>query len=283
MLIANVQSHYKAALRQVGHELLLSDGDSTSRVLPIEHDSGTYLVSFESTFAFDPGELAFIVYQSIDRSQLVQHYLVEVRSCDQQQVVHSYMFEPTSTDSIIPCKGRKLPEDCYQLFFKPLQLTPALTNYIDTATTSPIPIQSSSTDSDGFNWKYGLFIGASVLMLISLVLWRFKKRKNQSINDAATTLAFGQSQLDPIRMKLTIHNNPVELTSKEADLLALLAKHINEPLTRETLLNQIWGDEGDYIGRTLDVYISKLRKKLEPDNSIKLLNIRGVGYKLVID
>jgi DNA-binding response OmpR family regulator len=48
-------------------------------------------------------------------------------------------------------------------------------------------------------------------------------------------------------------------------------------------LNKVWGDEGDYIGRTLDVFISKLRKKLEADSSIKIVNIRGVGYKLVMD
>lgn len=63
----------------------------------------------------------------------------------------------------------------------------------------------------------------------------------------------------------------------------MLFLHLNETLERELLLNAIWSDEGSYIGRTLDVYISKLRKKLECDEKIKILNVRGIGYRLVIE
>jgi len=47
-------------------------------------------------------------------------------------------------------------------------------------------------------------------------------------------------------------------------------------------LANVWGDQGDYVGRTLDVFISKLRKKLEADTNVRIVNIRGVGYKLVL-
>ena len=63
----------------------------------------------------------------------------------------------------------------------------------------------------------------------------------------------------------------------------LLIAGANEPVDRNELLREVWGDEGDYVGRTLDVFISKLRKKLKPDPSLKIVNIRGIGYKLVID
>jgi len=62
-----------------------------------------------------------------------------------------------------------------------------------------------------------------------------------------------------------------------------LPNAVNTTVEREVILNIVWGDEGDYVGRTLDVFISKLRKKLEVDSSIKIVNIRGVGYKLVTD
>jgi len=55
---------------------------------------------------------------------------------------------------------------------------------------------------------------------------------------------------------------------------------INQPVEREQILKEGWGDKGDYLGRTLAIYISKLRKKLEPDASWKVENIRGVGYRL---
>jgi DNA-binding response OmpR family regulator len=80
-----------------------------------------------------------------------------------------------------------------------------------------------------------------------------------------------------------IGDQKIELTNKEADLLLLLHKTVNEAVTREVILNMVWGDEGDYVGRTLDVFISKLRKKLATNPSAKIITIRGVGYKLVID
>ena len=58
---------------------------------------------------------------------------------------------------------------------------------------------------------------------------------------------------------------------------------VNTTVERDVILNMVWGDEGDYVGRTLDVFISKLRKKLEADSSVKIVNIRGVGYKLVTE
>ena len=79
-----------------------------------------------------------------------------------------------------------------------------------------------------------------------------------------------------------INKEFIELTSKEADLLLLLCDSANTTVERENILKTVWGDEGSYVGRTLDVFISKLRKKLEADETIKILNIRGVGYRLVI-
>ena len=84
-------------------------------------------------------------------------------------------------------------------------------------------------------------------------------------------------------MVLIRKEKTIELTSKENELLSLLYEFANETVNKETILNKVWGDEGDYVGRTLDVYISKLRKKLENDSSIELKNIRGIGYKLIVE
>lgn len=92
----------------------------------------------------------------------------------------------------------------------------------------------------------------------------------------------GSFQFDPQQMKLIRDGETHELTGKETELLQQLYQCVNEVVEKEALLKQVWGDEGDYIGRTLDVFISRLRKKLEADPSVRILNIRGVGYKLVI-
>jgi len=82
-------------------------------------------------------------------------------------------------------------------------------------------------------------------------------------------------------MTLIYKGDIIELSSKETDLLFLLFNHKNKVMTRENILQIVWGDEGDYIGRTLDVFISKLRKKLAKDPNVKIVNVRGIGYKLI--
>ena len=64
-------------------------------------------------------------------------------------------------------------------------------------------------------------------------------------------------------------------------MLILLHQNINTTLEREQILKEVWGDEGDYVGRTLDVFISKLRKRLKADDNVKIVNVRGVGYRFV--
>ena len=83
-------------------------------------------------------------------------------------------------------------------------------------------------------------------------------------------------------MKLIFNNESIELTSKETDLLALLHSSIDQTIEREKILQVVWGDEGDYVGRTLDVFISKLRKKFSEDENVRIVNVRGVGYRLML-
>jgi len=72
-----------------------------------------------------------------------------------------------------------------------------------------------------------------------------------------------------------------ELTFKEAEVLKLLIINRNNIIERKTLLMNIWGNDDFFTGRSLDVFITKLRKYLEGDTSVKILNIRGIGYKLI--
>lgn len=66
-------------------------------------------------------------------------------------------------------------------------------------------------------------------------------------------------------------------------MLDLLYTNLNQTVNREHILQVVWGDEGDYLGRTLDVFISKLRKKLGADSNLKIVNIRGIGYRMVLN
>ena len=84
-------------------------------------------------------------------------------------------------------------------------------------------------------------------------------------------------------MSLTIRENKINLTRKEADLLKLLCESRNVILKRETALKAVWGDDDYFIGRSMDVFITKLRKHLKDDPRISITNIHGTGFKLEIN
>ena len=74
-----------------------------------------------------------------------------------------------------------------------------------------------------------------------------------------------------------------KLTKKEAAVLKLLCAHLEQTLPRELVLNMVWGDDSYFLGRSLDVFISRLRKYLSHDPAVRILNVHGVGFKLQVE
>jgi len=87
---------------------------------------------------------------------------------------------------------------------------------------------------------------------------------------------------DTENLTLTLGGNVQSLTKKEAQILKILYKFKNQVLPREVILNTVWGQDDYFVGRSLDVFITKLRKYLKDDETIQILNIHGVGFKLEI-
>lgn len=94
--------------------------------------------------------------------------------------------------------------------------------------------------------------------------------------------AVGGFAFDP--MNLTLKNNTTEktLTQKEAEVLKLLYQNRDRVLKREEILKEVWGDDDYFMGRSMDVFISKLRKYLKEDPSIQIVNYHGVGFRLEV-
>lgn len=88
-------------------------------------------------------------------------------------------------------------------------------------------------------------------------------------------------QFNPAKNTLQQGINTWQLTARESDILKLLCKNQHEVLPRKTLLDTVWGDDSFFNARSLDVFITKLRRHLAADPNIQIINIRGVGYKLV--
>jgi len=74
-----------------------------------------------------------------------------------------------------------------------------------------------------------------------------------------------------------------KLTSKEAALLKLFCENKNQPINRSLALKLIWGDDSYFNARSMDVYITKLRKHLKDDSSLQIMNLHGEGFKLLVD
>ncbi|NMA74359.1 MAG: response regulator transcription factor [Bacteroidales bacterium] len=104
---------------------------------------------------------------------------------------------------------------------------------------------------------------------------RGKKTKEQTI------YKFGKFTFDTQKQILSIGDKETKLTTKESELLSLLCAYENEILQREHALKTIWIDDNYFNARSMDVYITKLRKHLKDDESVEIINIHGKGYKLI--
>ena len=268
--VDNHEQLIEVSMRMIGHRALLLSGDSTSLVLPISKEGDRYKISFASAFEFKPDELVASIDSVMVETQIASNYLVEIEKCETQEVVHSYKTSFLDNLEIIPCGTRAQPKACYNIFFTILDA------HINTTDTS----EGILLDKASINY---FSIILPIILILFVVGGGFFFGKKRNLNANPDIISIGKYQFNKNSMKLSLGSDNIELTNKEADLLFLLHSHANTTLERETILNVVWGDDGNYVGRTLDVFISKLRKKLEADPSIKITNIRGIGYKLIIE
>ena len=112
---------------------------------------------------------------------------------------------------------------------------------------------------------------------IEAIIRRTKGKKNKE----STVYRIGQFTFDTQKQLLCLGDDQRKLTTKENELLALLCSHANEILQRDFALKTIWIDDNYFNARSMDVYITKLRKHLKDDPQIEIINIHGKGYKLI--
>lgn len=268
--VDNHKQLIEVSMRMIGHRALLLSGDSTSLVMPISKEEGRYKISFASAFEFKPDKLVASIDSVVVETRIASNYLVEIEKCETQEVVHSYKASSLDNLEIIPCGTRAQPKACYNIFF----------TILDAHTNATNVSKGIFLDKASINY-FSIILPIILILFVLGGGFFFGKKKNLNANP--DIIPIGKYLFNKNSMKLSLGSDNIELTNKEADLLFLLHAHANTTLERETILNVVWGDDGNYVGRTLDVFISKLRKKLEADPSIKITNIRGIGYKLIID
>jgi len=119
-----------------------------------------------------------------------------------------------------------------------------------------------------------------LLCKINAILKRNKIPKNQISKDV---FRIGKYNFNYILRAIYLNNQKTKISPKEAELLKLLCLHTDDILPREKALKSIWGEDNYFTTRSMDVFITKLRKYFKEDNSIEIINIHGSGYRLTSD
>nr|WP_299418987.1 helix-turn-helix domain-containing protein [uncultured Emticicia sp.] len=252
-------------MREIANQVLRYTGDTTSTVLPINRlAENEFEIPFESGFSFKPDSLVRIIDRVISNNDLPHHYIVNVIECNTLKVIFGYAILGVKQKNIVPCLGRQQPSKRYCINIK---------------------FEESSWIS-----KH-LYLFGLGLLGIGLVFWSvqgFKKekpifeQKTEERPSNKTAMQLSKYEFFAEELLLVFESQKIPLTIKEAKLLSIFASNLNQIIDRNRLQKEVWEDEGVIVGRSLDMFISKLRKKLEQDPAVKLTNIHGKGYKLEV-
>jgi DNA-binding winged helix-turn-helix (wHTH) protein len=247
-------------LRRIGHELLLQSGDSISRVLPVKKIAeNEYQISFENELTFKPGSLVNITQRLLAKDPLASDYVVNVLNRSKSSIAYGFAISKNKKNDIVTCIGRKQPRARYMINIK--------------------------FKATGINaTKNGYLLGSlSFLAFVGFIFLRSVKPRRALLNDQDTRkFTLGSVLFDAKERQLVINKKTIDLTGTETRLLLIFALSPNQTVERSRLQKEIWEDEGVIVGRSLDMFISKLRKKLELDPNINIVVVRGKGYKLEV-
>jgi hypothetical protein len=304
-------------IRQTGHQLLLQAGDSTSGVLPVtEVKDGTFVLRFENEFVFNHDSLLLLSQRLLPKAEFPSGYTVTVHDCLTGGIVYGFQVNNTSPD-ILACSGRRQPSGCYTIEFafpdfyakadpKKANLeSPGASAGGDTQVVNQNfeKLITASFDADieprneivtttsfDFPWIHVVYGAILVLLSTTLLMGHFREkskpvdRQNQNSALASEPIpelaALGSFLFNIKAQHLLLGGVSVTLTDKECRVLELLHKNFGELTPRETLMQEVWINEGVFTGRSLDMFVSKLRKKLSLDPGLKITNVHGKGYRL---
>jgi len=246
------------ALRQVGHKLLIQQSDSTSTIPPIEYiGNNGYLLPIKKVIQYNA--LPELLTNAFEDFKITSPYEVVIKNCDDDIIILGYNSVGLE-QGVIPCINRDHTESCVNI----------LVQFYD-----PADKENEKHASVFFPfWIIPiLLIGFGIL--VYKFLWPKKTEEKEN-----SLVTIGQYSYDPKNQTLSIKEEKFNLTFRENKLLQLLASKPNEVLTRDEIMSKVWTDEGVIVGRSLDVFISRIRKLLKQDPSIQIKSVHGVGYRM---
>lgn len=245
-------------------------GDSTSAIPPVQQlEKETWLIRLEKNFDYD--SLPPVLQKAFSTHHIEGEYSVMVVDCAEGELMLGYFFNPREPSNDIACGGREQTAGCYNL-----QVT-----FTDLATT---PFEEKRS------WILFVATCAALLAFSAYHFFIFLKKKHLPEKEPAliastngqSPMRFGKSTLLIDNQKLLCNGAAKDLTYREAKLLQLFCRHANQLLERDQILKSVWEDEGIIVGRSVDVFVSRLRKLLKDDDTVRIVNVHGVGYRMEV-
>ena len=260
------------ALRRTAHLILLKAGDSTSQVAPITQETeNSWLVRLHKQINYD--SLPELLQSSFDIYGIHDDYDVAIISCFDGMIILGYNYSDYEKNKTMPCSGREAGPGCYNL---------------KVTFNTPLPDKANSTNSTLILGIFGLFLGSLLFALFRKnnrlpQLPTTKAAENEKTTDADQEwIVFQGLSFHPARQIIVENGMSSSLTYRESKLLQLFFSHPNQVLERRFLLEQVWEDEGIMVGRSLDVFVSRLRKKITCP-AIKIVAVHGIGYRFEVE
>jgi hypothetical protein len=256
------------ALRQIGHNYLSLIGDSSSRIPAVEQtEDGSLLLRLERDIAYDT--LNQIARNVLNEYGIRSDYTLRLEDCGSGETFLGSLWpgveqgeENLQNDQA--CTGRDQQTRCANIGFA--------------------VAKQQAAGPSVLTWLLG---GLGVLLFFA---GRFTPAPVASPTPEvaetilpSTTLQFGPNcTFDESTHLLTVGENTYELTYREAKLFGFFAHRPNEILARADINDAVWGEEGIITGRSLDVFVSRLRKKLVAAEDLEIKTVHGVGYRLMV-
>ena len=252
------------AMRQAPARLLDLAGDTTSTIPPVEQIAATqeYLLRLENNFNYD--SLPSFLAAAFVQFGIQEKYFVTVNDCLNNLLMLGYSQE-TLKDGQQPCGGRDQKAGCFNL-------------------SGGFPDRAKKGSGNGWVWV-GLLMVTGLAFATPHLFKPLNNSPLQAVESKAevassSLVRIGNTQFDPVNLFVIIGGIRQQLTFREAKLLHFFVQRPNQVLERDTILAAVWEDEGVIVGRSLDVFVSRLRKILQNDPALKIANVHGVGYRM---
>lgn len=248
------------AIRRSLDQLLRSENDSTTKI-PVIHQINDSTWQSEGLPDFNYEKFPNLLQKSLDVFNINNKYHVVIRSCVSREILLGYSQFDLIHSKELPCQGRERTKEC-----------------------KIIEVQYSNNELPQFAHSGGkwFYIIPIILIFSGLVLYSIDIPLNKRMAKNEITqniLQFGLSKLDLNNHHLIVHEQINKLTYREAKLLQYFIENKGKILGRDTILKKVWGDEGVQVSRSLDVFVSRLRKLIQHDHTLEIATIHGIGYR----